>query len=232
MNPAKWLWLIVWCAGITGAYAQSDTTRGEVGGTLCFRKMLPPPEGTCQVTFLVQLSNPTVWYPRAATLNSATAELRRRSDTVWQVSATIAPADQVELELCGTVLAGSDSVCVVTLDSLEVCSSVLGRLQQVLIVRSVGPPLPYIRFARLDGPYPSPVARRGSFAVIVRLDARSQVTMYLYDVIGRLHLQREWTFERGVHRQEIQLPESCVPGVYTLVAETASGVESTTFVIE
>src|SRR5690606_1007744 len=132
---------------------------------------------SCGFRCVVRLSNPTVWYPQSARLGLTPATLRRESDTLWQLEASQATVGGVELERCGIVLAGSDSVCVVRLAADSLCTSAPGSLEQVLIVASVGPPLPYLRFARLEGPFPMPIVREELFAVTIALDASSRAIL-------------------------------------------------------
>ncbi|GBD04443.1 hypothetical protein HRbin20_00006 [bacterium HR20] len=219
-------WLLV-----LPARAEIDTTRGLVGSTLCFRRTLTLAD-RCVFRCGVWLSNPTVWYPQSARIGQSAATLRRESDTLWLLEAPQATAGTVELELCGIVLAGSDSVCIVRLDEDSLCPSVPRSLEQVLIVASVGPPLPYLRFARLEGPFPMPIVREEPFAVTIALDASSRAILQLYDVLGRLVAQ--WTFEleRGIHRLTLTLPSGTSPGLYILRLESSKGSAAVPVIVE
>jgi len=230
MTSALLLLLSVWLV-VFPAHAETDTSRGLVGTTLCFRRMVTQTD-SCVFRCVVRLSNPTVWYPQSARLGLTPATLRRESDTLWQLEASQATVGEVELELCGIVLAGSDSVCVVRLDADSLCTSAPGSLEQVLIVASVGPPLPYLRFARLEGPFPMPIVREELFAVTIALDASSRAILQLYDVLGRLVAQ--WTFEleRGIHRLTLTLPSGTSPGLYILRLESSKGSAAVPVIVE
>jgi hypothetical protein len=214
-----------------GVAAQSDTARGTVGGTLCFRRALAIADSSCAFRALLRLSNPTVWYPISARIGTDSALLVRRSDTLWLVSCDSASGDR-SIELCGIVLAGSDSVCIVTLDSLVACRPLADSIVQVLVVSSIGPPLPYVRFARMEGPFPHPIARVEPFVVYIGLDAASTVALRMYDVLGRHLLEWRDTLDRGVHRIELRLPEGTSPGVYVLRLDTATGSVRAVAVVE
>ncbi|MCX7929649.1 MAG: T9SS type A sorting domain-containing protein [Chlorobi bacterium] len=208
----------------------ADTTRGTVGGTVCFRRVLPVSDSECSFRTLVHLSNPTVWYPVSVRIGSSRATLERVSDSLWVVeSEEIVAAD---IELCGIVLAGSDSVCIVTLDSIVACKPRTDPIVQVLIISSIGPPLPYVRFARLEGPYPHPIERDEPFVVYVGLDIRSDVRIRLFDLLGRQVLEEKQQRERGVYRIVLQLPLGSSPGLYLLRMDTTSGGDYAVVVVE
>ncbi|GIV22224.1 MAG: hypothetical protein KatS3mg023_3975 [Armatimonadota bacterium] len=219
-------WLLV-----LPARAEIDTTRGVVGSTLCFRRTMTLAD-RCVFRCGVWLSNPTVWYPQSARIGQSAATLRRESDTLWQLEALQETAGSVDVELCGVVLAGSDSVCIVRLDADSLCSSVLRSLEQVLIVASVGPPLPYLRFARLEGPFPMPMVREEPFAVLIALDATSRAVLQLFDVLGRVVTQWAFELERGVHRVTLTLPVGTSPGLYVLRLESSSGAAAVPVIVE
>ncbi|GIV57024.1 MAG: hypothetical protein KatS3mg040_1792 [Candidatus Kapaibacterium sp.] len=219
-------WLLV-----LSARAEIDTSRGLVGSTLCFRRMVTQTD-SCVFRCVVRLSNPTVWYPQSARIGQSAASLRRESDTLWQLEALQEIAGSVDVELCGVVLAGSDSVCIVRLDAESQCLSDPESLEQVLIVRSVGPQLPYLRFARLEGPFPMPMVREEPFAVIIALDATSRAVLQLFDVLGRVVTQWAFELERGVHRVTLTLPMGTSPGLYVLRLESSKGSAAVPVIVE
>lgn len=212
------------------APAQGDTTRGTVGKQLCFQLSLPASARGCPLRAQLRLSNPTVWYPTALWLGSVSARLDRQNDTLWLVEATVDATDTATI--CGLVLAGSDSICTVTLDSVDICSRPYPPQTHVLLVSSVGPPLPYVRFARIEGPYPFPVERHSPWAVYVGVDAPSRVALRLYDLLGRLVLEYETMLERGAHRIELTLPSGIAPGLYLLRMESSTGSAQTPIIVE
>lgn len=222
MSSAVLLMLFV-CVVTFPTHAETDTTRGSVGNVLCFRRTIPLSDDRCVFRCMVRLSNPTVWYPQSVRIGQTTANLRRLSDTLWLLEALQTTVDSSELELCGIVLAGSDSVCIVRLDADSLCTCTPRSLEQVLIVTSIGPPLPYLRFARLEGPFPMPVQRHDPFIIVVALDASSRVEMHLFDMLGRV--LEDWSFEleRGVRRLVLTLPDGFSPGLYFLQSQSNSG---------
>ncbi len=230
MTTAPLLLLSVWLV-VFPAHAVTDTSRGLVGSTLCFRRSLTQSD-SCEFRCAIRLSNPTVWYPQSARVVQAAASLRRISDTLWRLEASQATVGSVDVELCGIVLAGSDSVCIVRLEADSLCKSAPELLEEVLIVTSVGPPLPYLRFARLEGPFPMPIVRDEPFAVAIVLDAPTRATLQLFDVLGRI--VTEWAFERehGVHRLTLTLPAEVSPGLYLLRLGSGSGAAVVPVIVE
>ncbi|MCX7937093.1 MAG: hypothetical protein N2971_05230, partial [Chlorobi bacterium] len=87
------------------AQAQTDTTRGIVGRTLCVQWQIALPNGDCLFSATLRLSNPTVWYPLQAQVGNDTLRLERRNDSLWQIRGTIATGGEHSVVLCGTVLA-------------------------------------------------------------------------------------------------------------------------------
>ncbi len=161
-----------------------------------------------------------------------TLHMQRASDSLWIVQAANSISGTIELDLCGIVLAGSDSICIITMVEQSSCSVQPDTVEQLLIIRSVGPPLPYLRFARMEGPLPMPVMRGGTFTLVILLDQPSTSHLQLYDLLGRM--VREWTVthHRGVHRLELSLPGEMSPGFYVLRFESSSGVAIVPVVVE
>ena len=54
-----------------------------------------------------------------------------------------------------------------------------------MISSSVGPPLPYIRFATLEQNYPNPVPSGTSTTFAYRIDRRSEVVFHIYNLLGQ-----------------------------------------------
>lgn len=212
--------------------AQTDTTRGRVGEQLCFLRTFSIRDSICSLTALLHLSNPTVWYPQHIRIGTDSAELIRINDSLWRVEGRRIHSGTVEIEFCGIVLAGSDSLCRVVLDSAGGCTIEPSTLAQLLIVYSIGPPLPYLRFARLEGPYPLPVVRDEPFAVHIGVDVRSRVSLRLHDILGRRVFEWSDELERGTHYIELRLPPGTTPGVYVMAMESSSGSERRCVVVE
>ncbi len=213
------------------AQAQIDTTRGTVGSQLCFHLAISSDTlHACAFRGVLWLSNPTVWYPTTAQFGNSRAVLQRISDTLWLVESDTLGENR--LDLCGLVLAASDSLCVVVLDSVTVCSIPQPQQRHVLVVSSIGPPLPYVRFARMEGPYPMPVQRRSGFVVYVGLDASSLVRLQLYDLLGRQVLEYSAPLDRGSHRIDLVLPDGTAPGLYLLQMSSTTGSAHALVIVE
>lgn len=212
--------------------AQTDTTRGRVGEQLCFQRTFNIRDSVCSMTALLHLSNPTVWYPQRIRIGADSAELYRINDSLWRIEERHIKLRTIEIEFCGVVLAGSDSVCVIVLDSVQGCSVEPPTFAQLLIVYSIGPPLPYIRFARIEGPYPLPVVRDEPFTVFIGIDVRSRLSLRLYDILGRRVLEWSGELERGTHQIELRLPVGTAPGVYVMSMDSSSGRECRGVIVE
>lgn len=217
----------------TSAHAEErDTARGIVGSTLCIQFRLDTAKDLCPITALLRLSNPTVWYPTTLQLGTSQVRLEQVRDTLWRIEGTLEPGNEAVAQLCGIVLAGTDSICVVMIDSLLICATLQPSQQHVVLARSIGPPLPYVRFARLEGPYPFPTSRGAPFELYVGLDAPSRVAIRLYDLIGRLVLDFSEYYDRGTHRIELRLPDGTAPGIYALRMESTTGSAVSLVIVE
>jgi hypothetical protein len=225
--------LLVLCCLLTRVtiHSQTDTSRGNVGSWSCFQRTFTLPN-RCSPQWKVHLSNPTVWYPMHARIGYDTLHMQRASDSLWIVQATNSISGIVELEVCGIVLAGSDSVCMITMVAESSCAVQPDAIEQLLIITSVGPPLPYLRIARVEGPLPMPVTRGETFTIVIILDQPSISHLQLYDLLGRM--AKEWTVThgRGVHRLELSLSSGMSPGFYVLRFESSSGVVIVPVVVE
>ncbi|MEO5929196.1 MAG: T9SS type A sorting domain-containing protein, partial [Candidatus Kapaibacterium sp.] len=216
-------------AGIT-----VDTARGLVGEHLRVRIIIPPggpAAGPAVLKGTLRLSNPTVFFPDsliAARAGELTAySLTARKDSIYDFSISLlrdtAVADT--LYLAGEALAGSDSVCLLLLSDLTLDGTPRESASGAVFTRSVGAPLPYVRFAILDQNYPNP-ARQGSPTTwAYRIDRLSDVRFYFYNVTGaELFVADLGNQPIGPHTF-IYTPGIDVPcGVYLVRLVTNSGI--------
>ncbi|MDB5033498.1 MAG: hypothetical protein JWQ98_739 [Chlorobi bacterium] len=245
-NPPGWgllplklrpLFLLLALLLLPGAFAFAgitvDTTRGLVGEHLRVRIIIPPggpAAGPALLRGTLRLSNPTVFFPDSLIAARAGAitgySLTARKDSIYDFSISLlrdtAMADTIYL--AGEALAGSDSVCVILLNDITLDGAPRESASGAVLTRSVGPPLPYVRFAILDQNYPNP-ARQGSPTTwAYRIDRLSDVRFYFYTVTGaELFVADLGTQPIGPHTF-IYTPGIDVPcGVYLVRLVTNSG---------
>jgi hypothetical protein len=179
------------------AQVVADTARGLVGGKV--RLVLRDPAGTvgrpgsATLTATMQLSNPTVFYPERFSAPAGDSvvsyTLKALKDSIYQIAVTIrreanSAAGDTLCYLDGEALAGSDSVCRVSIFNVALADQSLPDISAAIITRSIGPPLPYVRFAILEQNYPNPVPRGASTTWAYRIDKRSDVRFHFYNPLG------------------------------------------------
>ncbi len=187
----------------TAAWSQLaiDTARGVVGEPVrvLLRLALDGGDsagGSVRLDGTMRLSNPTVFYPERfiAPAGDSVTDFRLTPlrDSIYTFSATILrsagadrPSGDTLLYLEGEALAGSDSVCAIGLGDLELNGGGLAPASGVVITRSIGPPLPYVRFAILEQNYPNPVRRGGSTIWPYRIDKVSIIRFHIYSLLGQ-----------------------------------------------
>lgn len=174
-----------------------DTARGLVGQKVRVPLHLTADSvesGFLTLTATMQLSNPTVFYPERFTAPSGDSvigsTMRQVKDSIYEVSFTIQRSGGARsggdtlIYLDGEALAGSDSICIIDFTRISVDGNELHSASGIVITRSIGPPLPYVRFAILEQNYPNPVPRGGSTTWAYRIDKRSDVRFHFYNVLG------------------------------------------------
>lgn len=191
--------LIVLAVAARPAHAQFaiDTARGLVGKKVIVTLREPsgtgPWSGRFMMTALMQLSNPTVFYPerfiaaQGDTLVGAT--LKQIKDSIYQISFEVhrgisnpAAGDTI-VSLEGEALAGSDTTCLITLSSIDLDGAAFPVSRGVVVTHSIGPRLPYVRFAILEQNYPNPVQHGHPTTWAYRIDKRSDVVFHFYNLL-------------------------------------------------
>jgi hypothetical protein len=233
--------LLLLLAAFTSLSAQvilSDTARGLVGGELRlpFRHHLDSDStGTPVAVRLVGsilLSNPTVFYPErilAPAGDSVTGfTLVAIRDSIYTFSLDLlhggTSSGDTLFYLEGEALAGSDSLCILRFSDVQLQGSPASITDGTIITRSIGPPLPYVRFAILEQNYPNPVHVGGSTTWAYRIDKVSDIRFIFFNVLGQV------IFEDPLGEQPLgphiytYTPEVTTPaGVYFVRLVTNSG---------
>ncbi len=215
-----------------------DTARGLVGSKVPL--VLRDPDGrvgrtgVVHLAALMRLSNPTVFYPErfiaptgdtivAATLTALQDSVYRIDLRIVRNPANTAAGDTV-ITLEGEALAGSDSVCIVMLENTMLNDAPFGPSRGVVITRSIGPPLPYVRFAILEQNYPNPVPHGNSTTFAFRIDKPSDIRFEFYDLLGKsLTVEYLGVLGLGPHTYVYTPPPTLPTGVYLVRLVTNSG---------
>lgn len=216
-----------------------DTARGVVGKTVAVPIRLETAGGngwknSVTLSGRIRLSNPTVFYPQRfiAPLGDSVVDamLRAEKDSIYIFSLTLLrdstgrTAGDTLAYLAGEALAGSDSICLLRFEDLSLDDTPAADAAGAVITRSIGPPLPYVRFATLEQNYPNPVARGRATIFAYRIDKRSDVRFHIYNLLGQeLFVAQVGDTDIGPHLF-IFVPEPTMPaGAYLIRLVTNSG---------
>ncbi len=221
-----------------------DTLRGTVGEELCINFSLLNDTTIIgsSMTFRgkFKLSNPTVFYPENLVKNDkhtiAEATIKRFNDSIYTFSIImndIAVSDKfIGFSLCGEALAGSDSICVVYFTDDTLNDYDYDNFKCVIITKSIGTPLPYIRFATLEQNYPNPVPGGISTKWFYRIDKTSEIVFSVIDYLGRETVVEKLNEQpEGINEFSLVPSLFFISGLYWLKMTTNSGSVIKPFII-
>lgn len=221
--------------------AHAQLVVGQGRGTVGERVRIPISAeravDTLAVHCTIALSNPTVLYPEhfadAGNGTLVSSAVQRVNDSLYTAEFVVAGATTgVVCYLVGEALAGSDSTCRVTLRDIQMRGEQWQPTQALLTVTSIGTPLPYVRFARLEQNYPNPAQRGQSTTWAYNIDKSGNVQMIFYTLTGKaiqhFHLGYQ---EHGVHRFTYTIPVDMATGVYLARLVAVSGNSFQYFVV-
>lgn len=234
------LLMVVFMQGWAQKLVLQDTARGSVGDEMSVTLTLRDTGSAIVLQGKLFLSNPTVFYPlrfkEDSLLRIDKQQLVRHTDSTYSFAINISPLEQgrteLVLKLWGEALAGSDSLCFLSFDSVYVGDSLLRPLRTTILTNSIGTRLPYVRFATLEAGYPNPTAPGLNTTWAYRIDKASTISFISYDVLGR-EIRRDVIENQslGVHLYQF-VPDLDFPvGVYTLRMKTNSGEALQRFVV-
>jgi hypothetical protein len=220
-----------------GAQVVADTGRGLVGEEV--RLALRTTSAIDAADSLTlrgafHLSNATIFYPERFVGTSQTEVLRstlvRMTDSTYSFDvvlrapgAALAPGDTLCM-LAGEALTGYDSVCVVSFSGLRANDGPASEARGVIVSRSVGTPLPYVRYATLEPGYPNPARRYQTVTWGFRIDKLSPVRFSIYNTAG-MRIAEHDLGERapGIYVETFTIGFDVATGVYLVGLNTNSG---------
>ena len=182
----------------------------------------------------IHLSNPTVFYPERFTSSVGASirryELRKLTDSTYVFEVVISfPARRVAsgdtlFMLAGEALAGYDSVAVVRFDGVRATDGLSYDATGIVITRSIGTPMPYVRYATLEQGYPNPASRFQTVTWAFRLDKQSQVSFGIYNLHGELISDRDLgRLGPGIHIETFTIGFDVAGGTYVVHLRTETG---------
>lgn len=230
--------LLVLCAGSVAAQVVSDTARGLVGEEVRLVIRAATPVGASDsltIRGAFHLGNATVFLPERFAAGPRTiverSALTRQSDSTYEFSVVLRPhsgesiaAGDTLCLLAGEALAGYDSVCVIRFAPLRANDGPATEATGVVITRSVGTPLPYIRYATLERGYPNPAKRYQTVSWAFRIDKASPVRFGIYNVAGELISEHDrGELAPGIYVERFTIGYDVSTGVYLVALTTNSG---------
>ncbi len=225
----------------TQAQSPIDTARGSVGQKLLLPVRLTEPlsSDVFMLSGTLILSNPTVFFPEAFNVPQGASllasSLTRVNDSTYTFFCSVRrPAPNAINNnrdtvcfLAGEALAGSDSLCVVRFTKLVLGNRSIADVQGIILTRSFGTPLPYVRFAELGQSYPNPAPHGTLITWAYRIDKASEVVFDFYNVLGqRIVTVSDGVQPFGVHYFKLNpavLFETFSTGAFWVQMRTNSG---------
>jgi hypothetical protein len=180
------------------------------------------------------LGNATVFYPERFVAGPRTSvesfSLVKHTDSTYDFEVAITPsggriaAGDTLCLLAGEALAGYDSVCVVSFAALRANDGPESEATGVVVTRSIGTPLPYVRYATLEPGYPNPVARYETVTWAFRIDKGSNVRFEIYNLVGeRIAMHDRGALAPGIYTESFEVGFDVATGIYLIGMSTNSG---------
>ncbi len=227
----------LWAVAPALAEVELADASGLVGEQMYVPVVLHGEGGEAVVRAVLKLGNPTVFYPERFVAVQAnvlqSARLARLTDSTWTVELRVQyETGDTVCVLRGEALAGSGAQCELVLQQVEVNDLPWPDASGMVSVTSVGTPLPYVRFARLEQNYPNPAIRGEITTWVYRIDKVSEVHLILYNYAGRtVDILRFGVQQPGVHRVPYHVSGQMATGLYWAQLITTSGLSSQPFFI-
>ena len=226
------------CGPETHGQVRVDTARGLVGKevSLLFRYDGDQSLDSGSVIDIggdFQLTHPTVFYPQVfrpgSKVSLIDSTLDSSTDSTWSFSLSLLLHDGVEkgdtlFLLSGEALAGTDSTTLLLFRNLTFAGETFPDMIGTIITESIGPRLPYVRFAVLDPGRPNPTTTGVKVTWGFRIDKESEVIFKIYDVLGQeVNVQDLGVLDKGVYINTFT-PDITIPsGMFIVRLITNSG---------
>jgi hypothetical protein len=143
----------------------------------------------------LKLGNSTVFFPERFISPDGDSilgfALTAVTDSVYSFSVTLRnnttprSGGDTLVYLAGEALAGSDTNCTIAILSPLLNGTPIAEARDLLTTRSIGPQLPYVRFATLEQNFPNPIRRGQKTTWGYRIDKLSEVTFIIYSLLGQ-----------------------------------------------
>ncbi len=141
--------------------------------------------------------------------------------------------ENAKLQLTILALAGSDTTCDMEFTDLK--SDDISQSQFNILFKNdlIGPHNPYIRFAKLLPIAPNPINPNKTSLWTFKIDLKSTVQLYLYNIIGEKELLKDYgLIDPGIYNYEFFPGIKYLSGMYYLFLDTSSGDDYQPFIIE
>ncbi len=200
--------------------------KGNVGDTICNNIAIESDSNIDNSILLecnFELSNPLVFYPQVLIGNSnfeiSRSELTRENDSIYSLLIEIKPNNienkKINIGLCGELLAGNDSICIVSFYNVKLNNSKIGDFDIKINSNNIGSKFPYLRFAKIQQNAPNPVYAGNITKWAYTVDIAQDINFLVYDLLGRIIFQEKKRIDSpGTHFYYLMIDKLTYAGVY------------------
>ncbi len=223
------------------AVEYSDTIKCRAGDTARYifkQDQMKLYKGENDITGKIILKPNTISYPISLEILSEDRiipqVLTRYDDTscTFHVIKDDLDDENAKLQLTILALAGSDSIC--DMEFTDIKSKAIDKPQFNILFKNdlAGPFYPYVRFAKLLSIVPNPIKSYSTSKWTFKIDLKSTVQLYVYDVLGQRELLKDYgQIEAGIYDYEFFPGIKFLSGMYYLFLDTSSGDDYQPFII-
>lgn len=185
----------------------------------------------------IEMSNPTVFYPDSIVgITSGlqfASDLTRRDDLIYQLQIVFLniPESGCKMKIVGELLAGNDSVSVISLRDIRVGAYDVGDVSGTVISKNTFAS-GYIRIIELDRGKPNPVSRYGTVSWDFYIEREMTATVSIYNIAGRLIERNETSYpEQGRYSYSFTPGPTVSQGTYIICIESDFGYDYRSFTV-
>lgn len=233
--------LLSFIPGNSAVKISSDTTIAVIGEQsiiTIYIEFDQIPGDKVQFNAEMLITNPTLFYPDAMLpLDESEViniKILRINDSSYNLNGSINLSDQAKfgIGLRGFNLAGSDTICILKFSNVRIGGIPLDEFESVILINSSGIPMPYLRIAKIETPYPNPVQSGSSCKFPYNIDKISDISFDLIDINGcTITSFKKKAVNKGRHDLTFDASTQLPAGEYWLRMISNSGTSSVKFMI-
>lgn len=221
-------------------YAFGGMTKANIGDFICITNSFIVQSGdSIIISGSIELSEPTLFYPESVSISNGNwshkLEFSRPNDSIiyFDVTITEAPkSNNYNISLCGEVLAGADTICILDYSSLKLNNKIGNQKSDSILVNNRISPLPYIRIAWVEDIYPNPVNSNSVLNLVYVLDQPANIRIWFINSYGqRFHALTKYSTFTGTLTEPLNIPLDFPTGCWYILIETDIGRDFKKFIV-